>query len=107
VRTAKLVVFRWVDGTALAKHNLEIRKGKIQEVRARWGLYTSDVYVFRVCGRRTKEGVERMPVKCNQELITTGGKRFEMGDRIQEKKEVLVHTEDEEIKVFRLWLAHI
>lgn len=51
---------------------------------------------------RTKEGTERKPVKCNQELIMTGGKRFEMGDRIQKKRKLLVRSEDEEINVFRL-----
>jgi hypothetical protein len=65
------------------------------------------VYVFKVCGKRTKEGTDRKSVKCNQELIITGGKIFEIGDRIQKKRKLLVHKEDEEIKVFRLWLAHI
>jgi hypothetical protein len=39
--------------------------------------------VFRVCGRRTKEATERKPVKCNQELKSTGVERLEVGDRIQ------------------------
>jgi hypothetical protein len=43
------------------------------------------VYVFRVCGRRTKEATEKKPVKCNQELRMTGGHRCEVGDRIQTK----------------------
>lgn len=101
------MVFRWVDGAELADHKLELRKGKIQQkVKDRWGgLNASDTCMCSgsVEGRQKASDVQS-GTEVDRSGKVGGGRQDTDWDK---KREVLVCSEDEEVMVFRLWLAHI